>query len=60
MTDQLFTENVVSPLMILSISCVVWGYNGCLGRGGYSGIKRAGTGGRSRMGKRGKRKGCEA
>jgi hypothetical protein len=45
MLDQLFTKYVLSFLVILFISCGDWGNNGCLGRGGYLGIERAGTGG---------------
>jgi hypothetical protein len=44
MLDQLFTNYVVSPLMILSINHGDWEDNGCLGRGGYLGIERTGAG----------------
>jgi hypothetical protein len=47
MKDQLFTNYVVSPVMILSISCGNWGDNS-LSRGGYLGILRAGAGERGR------------
>jgi hypothetical protein len=48
MSNQLFTKYVVSPLVILSISHGDWRDNGCLGRGGYLVIERAGAGGRGR------------
>jgi hypothetical protein len=44
----LFTKYMGNPLMILSISHGDWRDNGCLDRGEYLGIKRAGTGRRSR------------
>jgi hypothetical protein len=40
----------MSPLGILSIRQRDWGHNGCLGRGGYLGIERVGTGGKGRKG----------
>jgi hypothetical protein len=45
MSDQLFTNYVVNPLVILSISHRDREDNGCLGRGGYLCIERAGAGG---------------
>jgi hypothetical protein len=59
MPDQLFTNYVVSPLLILSISHGEWEDNGCLGRDGYLGIERADAGGRGRKGGWGEGKGCE-
>jgi hypothetical protein len=48
MLHQLFTKYIVSPLVILFISHGDWRDKGCLGRGGYLGIERAGAGGRGR------------
>jgi hypothetical protein len=39
MLDQLFTQYIVSPLVILSISHGDWEDNCCLGRDGYLDIE---------------------
>jgi hypothetical protein len=50
MLYQLFAQYTASHLVISSISHGNWGDDGCLGRGGYLGIKRAGAEGRGRKG----------